>query len=89
MVLLRTSCRFRLGVTDFDLRKAPAPEKFGPFYETVHPFGDEWEDEQEAMVRLERKQWREKLVVDDIHFHTHRCVWGREGICYRSFPPPT
>lgn len=57
---------------DFDLSRAPPPAPFEPFYVSVHPVGDEWEEAQEEEVRREQEEWREKVVVDDIHFHTHR-----------------
>lgn len=57
---------------DFDLSKAPPPKLFDPFYISVHPVGDEWEAAQEEVVRKETEKWSEKVVVDDVHFHTYR-----------------
>lgn len=60
------------GKPNFDLLKPPPQDLFGPCPTSVHPVGDEWEEVLEAKKRREKQQWREKVLVDDIHFHTHR-----------------
>ena len=77
MYLPVSSCRVPVSSdgdikVDFDLSKASPPKPFDPFYTSVHPVGDEWEEAQEEAVRREEQEWREKVVVDDVHFHTYR-----------------
>ena len=71
--IIHAPCRFaEEGKPNFDLLKAPPPDMLGGFCASVHPVGDEWEEEQVAEKRKEKLKWREKVIVDDIHFHTHR-----------------
>jgi hypothetical protein len=51
---------------------APPPKPFEPFYVSVHPVGDEWEEAQVAEVKKDQEEWRKRVVVDDVQFHTHR-----------------
>lgn len=57
---------------DFDLLKPPPVDLFGGFSASVHPVRVQWEKEQEEAVQREKEEWKKKVVVNDIHFHTHR-----------------
>lgn len=72
-----SSCRFQLsaaaeGKPDFDLLKVPPSDMFGSLPASVHLIGDEWEEVQKEVKRRECETWKERVIVDDIHFHTHR-----------------
>ena len=75
-------CRSLEGKSDFDLIKPPPADMLGGFSASVHPVGDQWERDQEDEIRREKEAWKKKVIVEDINFHTHRCVrreGGRDG----------
>ncbi len=74
LLFFKTTFRSLDGKSDFNLIKRPPADMLGGFLASVHPVGDQWEREQEEEVRREREEWKKKVIVGNVHFHTHRCV---------------
>lgn len=58
---------------DFDVWRKPI-DHFGLSASTVHAAGETLEKEVHACKSKDERTWHEKIVVDDLHFKTHRCA---------------
>jgi|EP00945_MAST-04E_sp_MAST-4E-sp1_P000018 hypothetical protein len=82
------SFQLRVGQKDFDTVPVIQSKPFGgynedgtkaldvDFYKSVHMGGDGVEAEMEEALKRARQEWKDKVLVDNIHFNTH---YGEKG----------